>query len=168
MHEPTNHKQWVVKRCVYWVREWEKGRAWCLPNAHVSQKFILFIVPEKRLKCFQTPLTVGKWRWPSLIWTICKVRHVWNMMKNLIYVGQLNSEECDIFFRKGNKKDTKWAIVITQEASWGLCMLTTIIRLIWWLLLIIQVRLNCSTTCCDIWVKKGMEILHLKGKILKC
>lgn len=52
------------------------------------------------------------------------------MMKNLIYVGQLNSEECDIFFRKGNKKDTKWAIVITQEASWGLCMLTTIIRLI--------------------------------------
>lgn len=55
----------------------------------------------------------------SSTWKLCKARHVQNMMKNLISVGQLDNEGYEVSFSQGNWKVTKGAMIVARGCKSG-------------------------------------------------
>jgi len=98
------------------------------------------------------------------IWVIQKVRHVPKLMRNLIYVGQLDAEGYTIMFGNNAWKITKGAMVIARGSKTGTLYMTSSDRNL--------IAIADSGAETELWHRrlghmseKGMKVLQSGGKL---
>ena len=100
------------------------------------------------------------------VWLLEKVRHIPDLRRNLIYVGQLDDEGHAILFVGGTWKVTKGARVLARGKKTGTLYMTSSLR--------DTIAIADASTDTSLWHRrlghvseKGMKILLSVGKLLE-
>jgi hypothetical protein len=100
------------------------------------------------------------------VWKMKKVRHVPELKKNLIFVGQLDDEGHDFHFHRGKWKVNMRARIIAQGEKTSTLYMTTVMR--------DTIAFADASVKADFWhqrlgyiSKKGLKVMHLLGKLPK-